>query len=527
MPRGQNMRRENPAKDAPVMANTAAGTTPTPVPFYRRPSYKWAVVAMLWWLCFFNYADRQAIFSLFPLLEKEMHLTPIELGWLGSSFALVYGLLAPFAGNVGDRFRRKNVIIWGLYIWSIICLFTGLARKFGQLLFFRAAEGMGETFYFPATTSLLSDYHGKRTRSRALGLHNTGVYVGTIAGGFFAGLIGQHYGWRLSFYVFGSLGIILGLAIMWFIVEPARGAAERVELGVAEPEARSETAPTGGGLASVIGAMLTYVAIVAAGAYGGYSLALAVGFRALWASIPAGAVLGALPGIAVGLYAAMYVAHGRSGVEFLRWVVGTPTVLVLMLVFMLANAVALVPLSWMPKFVFDKFHLPLALAALGATFPIQVATMVGAPMGGWFADLLRRRTPGGRMIVQALALIVGAPFVYLAGTAPVFWGLMAALVFWGLLKGMYDANIFASAFDVVPPRFRGTAAGFMNMAGWLGGFPAPIIIGYIAEQRSLSVAIASASVVYVVAGIIMLAGVAAFARRDAARMERSLLDMRS
>jgi len=504
------------------MAPATNNTTPMRIPFHQRPSYKWAVVAMLWWMCFFNYADRQAIFSLFPLLEKEMHLTPVQLGWLGSSFALVYGLLAPFAGNVGDRFRRKNVIIAGLYIWSIICAFTAISRRFWHLLFFRAAEGLGETFYFPATTSLISDYHGQRTRSRALGLHNTGVYVGTIAGGFFAGLIGQHYGWRSSFYVFGGLGILLGVAIMWFIQEPRRGAAERAELGATEHEAEPEAAATASGLVPVIAAILAYVVIVAAGAYAGYKLAMTIGFSAAWASIPAGAVLGALPGIAVGLYVATRIAYGRSGMEFLRWVLATPTMLVLMLVFMGANAVALVPLSWMPKFVFDKFHLPLALAALGATFPIQVATMVGAPLGGWFADLLRRRTPGGRMLVQAAALIVGAPFVYLAGWSPVFWGLMAALGFWGLLKGMYDANIFASAFDVVPPRFRGTAAGFMNMAGWLGAFPAPIIIGYIAERRSLSVAIASASAVYVAAGVIMLIGIAAFARRDAARMERTL-----
>jgi sugar phosphate permease len=87
---------------------------------------------------------------------------------------------------------------------------------------------------------------------------------------------------------------------------------------------------------------------------------------------------------------------------------------------------------------------------------------------------------------------------------------------------MYDANIFASAFDVVPPRFRGTAAGFMNMAGWLGAFPAPIVIGVIAERASLSVAIASASAVYVAAGLLMIFGVLAFAKRDAARMEAAL-----
>jgi len=74
-------------------------------------SYKWWVVAMLWWIAFFNYADRQAIFSVFPLLQKEMGLSEVQKGLLGSSFAWVYGLAAPFAGNIVDRVRRKAAII--------------------------------------------------------------------------------------------------------------------------------------------------------------------------------------------------------------------------------------------------------------------------------------------------------------------------------------------------------------------------------------------------------------------------------
>ncbi|HMF62272.1 MAG TPA: MFS transporter, partial [Vicinamibacterales bacterium] len=194
-----------------------------------RPSYKWWVVAMLWLISFFNYADRQAIFSVFPLLEREMGLTPVQLGLLGSSFAWVYGLSAPFAGMIVDRVRRKTAILGGLQAWSIICVATVTSTSFRHLFFWRAAEGLGETFYYPASMSLISDYHGRDTRSRAMGLHQTSVYVGTIGGGFFAGLIGQYYGWRLSFVVFGGLGILLGFVLRHLLVEPARGAADVIE----------------------------------------------------------------------------------------------------------------------------------------------------------------------------------------------------------------------------------------------------------------------------------------------------------
>ena len=127
----------------------------------NRVPYKWQVVGMLWWIAFFNYADRQAIFSVFPLLEHEMHLSQTQLGLLGSSFAWVYGISAPLAGMIIDRVRRRTAILGGLQFWSVICLTTALSRNFGQLLFFRAAEGLGETFYFPGSMSMVSDYRGK------------------------------------------------------------------------------------------------------------------------------------------------------------------------------------------------------------------------------------------------------------------------------------------------------------------------------------------------------------------------------
>jgi len=407
------------------------------------PRYKWYVVGMLWWISFFNYADRQAIFSVFPLLEKEMHLTPVELGLLGSSFAWVYGLCAPLAGNIVDRVRRTAAILWGLYAWSIICVATAASRNFRHLFFFRAAEGLGETFYYPASMSLISDYHTKRTRSRAMGLHQTSVYFGTIGGGFFAGLIGQYYGWRWSFVVFGGLGIVLGVALKRYLAEPQRGAAEE------------------------------------------------------------------------GLAVATRMPIGR----FLKVIWGTPTVLVLMGAFMCANFVAVVLLSWMPKFLYDRFQLSLAQAGLYATIFVQVASMAGSPLGGWLADTLRRRRVGGRMMVQALGVFCGAPFVFLCGQSHHLALTIMVLAAWGLCKGFYDANIFASVYDVIRPEARGTAAGFMNMIGWLGGGFAPVIIGYLAERYSLGTAISLAAAVYLAAGALLVTGIAAFVKRDAARAE--------
>jgi MFS family permease len=406
--------------------------------------YPWLVVAMLWCISFFNYADRQAIFSVVPLLEIEMGLDDVQVGLLGSSFAGVYGLAAPFAGAVVDRVRRKTAILGGLQVWSVICMATALSRNLRHLLFFRAAEGLGETFYYPASVSLISDYHGKATRSRALGFHQTSVYIGTIGGGFFAALIGQRYGWRWSFLVFGGLGIVLGLVLRRFLLEPRQGAAEP-DTHASDPQ------------------------------------------------LPLRAVLP------------------------LIW--GRPTVLALMLAFLCANFVAMVLLSWMPTYLYRQFGLTLAQAGLTATLYVQLASMVGSPLGGWMADHLRRRLPSGRILVQALGVLGGAPFVFLCGrTQSVGW-LVVALTAWGLFKGIYDANIFAAPFDVIRPEARGTAAGFMNMVGWLGGgFTAPTVIGYLATQYGLGPAISSAGAVYVAAGVLLLLAGLVFLRRDLDRV---------
>jgi len=411
--------------------------------------YRWAVVAMLWCISFFNYADRQAIFSVFPLLEKELGLSMVQLGLLGSAFAWVYGLSGFFAGFVVDRVSRKKAILGGLYAWSIICMSTALTRGFNALFALRAAEGLGETIYYPAAVSLVSDYHGKKTRSRALGIHQTSVYGGTIAGGFFAGLIGQRYGWRWSFIVFGGLGVLLGFVLSRFLREPKRGQSD-----LAEAESTSA------------------------------SLTLGQFFKLL----------------------------GR-----------TPTMLCLMGAFICSNFVAVVLLTWMPKFLFDKFHMGLAVAGLTATIFVQLASVAGSLAGGWLADFFRAKTPRGRILVQATGVLCGAPFVAWCGMTRSVTSLVIALTLWGFCKGMYDANIFASMFDVVRPEARGTAAGFLNSVGWLGGGgSAPVVIGFIARDNGLSAGITAASVVYLLACGLLLIAAFFFVKKDSERMRLSL-----
>lgn len=215
--------------------------------------------------------------------------------------------------------------------------------------------------------------------------------------------------------------------------------------------------------------------------------------------------------------AAENIAAGKPlGIgEFLGFAMRTGTLRMLLAAFVCSNFVATVMLSWMPKFLYDKFHMSLAMSGLTATLYLQLASLAGSPCGGWLADKLRQRYPGGRMMVQASGVILGAPFVALCGLTQSIPVLIFALAGWGFFKGLYDANIFASVYDVVRPEARGAAAGLMNTVGWLaGGGTAPLAIGIIAEGRSLSFAIAITAVVYLLAAGFLLFGALRYAIRD-------------
>jgi MFS family permease len=417
------------------------------IPASPSSRYRWAVVGMLWFICFFNYADRQAIFSIFPVLEKEYGFSKTDLGMIGAAFTWVYALTAPLAGQVGDRFSRKALILGGLYVWSLITGFTALCSKVWHFVLVRGAEGLGETFYFPASMSMLSDYHGPETRSRAMSLHQTSVYAGTIGGGTLAGWLAQKYGWPVPFVLLAGAGIVLGLVLSALLREPVRQSVLQSETGEAAPLPMS---------------------------------------------------------------------------QFLRELVRTPSALLLIAAFFGANCIALIFLSWMPTFLKEKFQLNLVFAGLGATVFIQSASMVGAMAGGVLADRWRLSLPGGRMLAQALGALLGAPFIFACGYTRDLWILMGAMTCFGLCKGLYDANIWASLYDVVPASRRGAAVGLMNMIGWIGGSLGIFAVGYVADRGvTMSQAISATAGIYVGVALLLVVAALRFAPADTRRQERA------
>jgi MFS family permease len=388
---------------------------------------RWLPVAMLWLVFFFNYSDRQAIYSVFPLIKQQLQLTDVQLGVLGSCFMWMYALFGPFAGWLSDRVSRRNLILCSLIFWSIMTGATAIARNFGELVACRALGGLGEAFYFPAAMSMISDLHGPRTRSRAMSIHQSAVYIGSIAGGVISGFVGDHKGWQASFILFGAGGAILGLILLFLLREPVRGMSEDSNC-VLQFSARRTTA------------------------------------------------------------------------DSLRTLLQNRMVLLLIAIFIGANFVAVVFLTWLPTFLHDKFHMSLSLAGLNGTVYLQLASLFGVLTGGYLADRLSARRRGGRLLTQSIGLLAATPFLFLTGSTISVPVLILGMIGFGYFKGWYEANLIAGLYDFVPVEDRGAAAGILNSIGWLGGSAAPIAIALASARFGMGPSISATAAVYLCIG---------------------------
>jgi MFS transporter, Spinster family, sphingosine-1-phosphate transporter len=200
--------------------------------------WPWLLLVLLWGVALLNYLDRQVIFSIFPLLQRDLQATSIQLGLTGSVFLLTYGLMSPFAGLAADKFGQGRIIVASLIIWSASSFLAAHAHSMTEMLWTRAAMGLSEAFYIPAALGLLIKVHEERFRSLASGIHQTGCYAGIIAGGTIGGMAEHSYSWRSIFAVLGLIGVLYS-AVLWTVLQlhhsqqvSVSGTVRRVEVGV-------------------------------------------------------------------------------------------------------------------------------------------------------------------------------------------------------------------------------------------------------------------------------------------------------
>lgn len=201
--------------------------------------YPWVVVGLLWVVALLNYMDRQMLSTMkeamshsIPELEKAE-----TFGNLMAAFMWIYGLMSPFAGAIADRMNRKWLIVASLFVWSSVTLLMGFTHDFSTLYILRMIMGLSEAMYIPAALALIADFHTGKSRSLAIGVHMTGLYVGQALGGFGA-MLSHHLSWEHTFIYFGLFGALYALILATFLHETDAQLA-RIKNGAKTNESQS------------------------------------------------------------------------------------------------------------------------------------------------------------------------------------------------------------------------------------------------------------------------------------------------
>jgi MFS transporter, Spinster family, sphingosine-1-phosphate transporter len=353
----------------------------------RRPHYAWIVVALLVPVALLNYLDRQMLATMKASMVGDIPTIANRADWglILGTFKWTYALLAPFAGYISDRFSRRWVIGASLFAWSAVTWWTGQATTFNELLVARACMGISEAFYFPAALALITEYHLGPTRSRAVGVHQAGVYLGQIIGGF-AGYVAEApaLGWRWAFSTSGMIGVIYAIPLLALLRDPP---ARYRSLDEVHPE-RSRRARDDGD------------------------------------SHPERAqrVEGS----------ALKSSRASAGTSVVRGLLTNRNFILLVMYFTLPAIAGWIVRDWMPEILRERFNLGQGRAGVSAILFVQIASLVGAVVGGTLADRWMRHTPRGRIYASAIGMVLFLPALFSVGNAGTLGIAIAGLIVFGL-----------------------------------------------------------------------------------------------
>jgi MFS family permease len=199
--------------------------------------YAWYVVFILMLANISSFIDRQVLSLLVGPIKRDMHLSDTQMSLLmGLSFALFYTLFGIFIGHFADKYNRRNIVIAGVTVWSVMTAMCGGIKSYGQFFVARMGVGVGEATLSPSSYSIISDYFPKNKLATALSTYSMGVFLGMgLAIVIGAGLIstlptsgmvhvpvfGDIYPWQLLFFYIGLPGIVIAL-LMLTVKEPTR-----------------------------------------------------------------------------------------------------------------------------------------------------------------------------------------------------------------------------------------------------------------------------------------------------------------
>lgn len=411
----------------------------------QNKKYPWIVVALLWVVALLNYMDRQMLSTMKPSMQIDIQelQSATNFGYLMAIFLWIYGFMSPVSGMIADRLNRKWLIVGSLFVWSAITFAMGFAKTFDQLYWLRAFMGISEALYIPAGLSLIADYHSSKTRSLAVGIHMTGLYMGQALGGFGA-TIAAEFSWQNAFISFGLIGVVYSVVLILFLREKKAG-------GAATETLASEAAASTAHLNS------------AAKSFNRESL-----FKGL--------------------------ATLFSNISF--WVI--------LFYFAVPSLPGWGVKNWLPTLFSENLGIEMSQAGPLSTITIAASSFLGVIFGGILSDKWVQKNIRGRVYTSAIGLAMTIPALLLIGLGSSMIHLVGAVFFFGFGYGMFDANNMPILCQFISSKHRATAYGLMNMTGVFAGAFITKLLGKSSDAGSLGKDFAMMAIVVVAALVLQL-----------------------
>ncbi len=409
-----------------------------------------------------NYADRNVLFAVQPLIQVEFHINKAQVGYLTSAFLGFYMIAAPFVGPLADRYSRKLIIVLGALFWSGLTLLTAVTHNYTELLIRHTLVGVGEATFVTIAPTFVSDLFAENVRGRILGVFYLAIPVGSAAGYLLGGYLAPHYGWRFPFYIAAAPGFVLAIAAL-FLTEPERGQFDSTK-------DQADWLPEG-----FQGSALRQFLVR------NYFF-----LKTLWSKVVLNpAFLTATLGMA-------FMTYSLGGVQV-----------------------------WMPQFLYSERHYTLAAANFKFGIIIVIDGIVASLAGGWLGDYLLPRMKGSYYLVSAASMALGVPLMIVALFAhgPVMIPAIALAAFFLLLN---TSPLNAAVINSVGAHIRATALAVnIFIIHLLGDVPSPTMMGWVADRRSLQAAFVLPVIAMVISSAILFYGMkfAPLVRADGAALE--------
>ncbi|MBA4257794.1 MAG: MFS transporter [Chitinophaga sp.] len=404
--------------------------------------YPWFVVVLLWVVALLNYMDRQMLSTMKPSMQIDIQelQSATNFGYLMAIFLWIYGFMSPISGMIADRLNRKWLIVGSLFVWSAITFAMGFAKTFDQLYWLRALMGISEALYIPAGLSLIADYHSSKTRSLAVGIHMTGLYMGQALGGFGA-TIAAEYSWQNAFISFGLIGIVYSVVLIIFLREKPIKEGMTTDMAVAVASSVTHNDEAVKVKVSVKDSIIKSLTI-------------------LFTNISFWVIL---------FYFAVPSLPGW-GVK-----------------------------NWLPTLFSENLGIEMAQAGPLSTITIAASSFVGVIFGGILSDKWVQKNIRGRVYTSAIGLFLTIPALLFIGLGHSMIHLIGAVFFFGFGYGMFDANNMPILCQFISSKHRATAYGLMNMIGVFAGAFITNLLGKSSDGGSLGKDFAMMAIVVVVA----------------------------